>query len=121
MPNVRRFHPRRTTTATPPRSAPAECIDRSDGICQGCGDQEATEAHHWTYPSEEWTTADHLTGFRRFRHDLITWATWFVHRGGAPQILTELFPHLLRRPARTPRGLGAQEGRSGSAASCSEV
>ena len=112
MPNVRRFHPRRYDHRHPtPQRAREECIDRSDGICQGCGDQEATEAHHWTYPSGERTTADHLTGFRRFCHDLITWATWFVHKGGAPQILTELFPTffagLLERPAGSePRRVG---------------
>ena len=101
-----------TTTATPPRSAPARSASTGPtASVRGAGTKRPQKAHHWTYPSEERTTADHLTGFRRFCHDLITWATWFVHKGGAPQILTELFPTffagLLERPAGSePRRVG---------------
>ena len=54
------------------RRARAECLARSGHTCQGCGDQHATEAHHWVYPPEEQTTADHVTGLCPSCHDVIT-------------------------------------------------
>ena len=41
-----------------PRHARDACLARSNRTCQACGKQEATEAHHWTYPPDGKTTAN---------------------------------------------------------------
>ena len=79
------------------RSARDACLDRSNGICQGCGQRKATEGHHWTYPPESETTGAHLTGFCKNCHDLITWSVVFFSRGGSRDLLAELFPLFLAR------------------------
>ena len=89
----RRYNHRHPTA----RRARKACLDRSNRICQGCGEQEATEGHHWTYPPEEETTAAHLTAFCRNCHDLITWAVWFFSVGGSRDLLGEVFPVFLAR------------------------
>ena len=89
----RRYDHRHTT----PRRARAECLRRSDHTCQGCGKEPATEAHHWTYPREEETTANHLTAFCGTCHDIVTWFTWFVSFGGSRELFRELFPAVLSR------------------------
>ena len=98
MPNARRSYRRRYDYRHPtPRRARTECLRRSNHICQGCGSEPATEAHHWTYPIEEETTANHLTGFCQDCHDIITWFIWFVSFGGSRELFRELFPALLAR------------------------
>ena len=96
MPNATRYYRRRYNYRHPtPRRARDECFKRSNDTCQGCGGENATEAHHWTYPPEEKTTADHLTGFCTSCHDIITWFSWFVSCGGSREFLCELFPVFL--------------------------
>ena len=98
MPDASRSYLRRYNYRHPtPRGARDECFKRSNDTCQGCGDEHATEAHHWTYPPEEETTADHLTGFCTSCHDIITWFSWFVSCGGSREFLCELFPVFLAR------------------------
>ena len=106
MPNARRSYPRPYNYRHPnARRSRAGCFNRSDGTCQGCGKDHAHEAHHWTYPTEEDTTANHLTAFCRYCHDLITWFAWFISSGGSRELLCELFPtflaRLLDRPDRS--------------------
>ena len=109
MPNAtgsyrRRYNHRHPTA----RRARAACLARSGKTCQTCGDQEATEGHHWVYPLEEETTADHLTGLCWCCHDVITWLIWFVSFGGSRALLCELFPvflaRLLDRPEQPETG-----------------
>ena len=96
MPDAKQSYRRRYNHRHPtPRLARTGCLQRSDHICQGCGRMPATEAHHWTYPPEEETTADHLTGFCGSCHDIITWFTWFISIGGSRELFRELFPALL--------------------------
>ena len=103
MPNAKRSYLRRYDHRHPvPRRARTECLRRSHHTCQGCGREPATEAHHWTYPLEEETTADHLTGFCQDCHDLITWFIWFVSFGGSRELFRELFPALLARALECP-------------------
>ena len=85
-----------------PQRARDECLQRSDHLCQGCGQRRATEAHHISYPPEEKTTANQLTGFCQYCHDLITWFIWFVSFGGSPALLLELLPALLARALEFP-------------------
>ena len=123
MPNAtgsyrRRYNHRHPTA----RRARAGGLARSGHTCQACGDQEATEGHHWVYPPEEETTADHVTGLCSFCHDVITWLTWYVSFGGSRELLGELFPVFLSqlldrreqpvtgrvgRARRVPHGWGA--------------
>ena len=103
MPDAKRSYLRRYDYRHPtPRRARTECLQRSDHICQGCGRVPATEAHHWTYPPEEETTADHLTGFCRDCHDIITWFTRFLSFGGSRELFRELFPAWLARVLECP-------------------
>ena len=103
MPDAKRSYRRRYDHRHPtPRRARAECLQRSDHNCQSCGEKPATEAHHWTYPPEEETTADHLTGFCEYCHDLITWYIWFVSFGGSRELFRELFPAVLARVLECP-------------------
>ena len=103
MPNAKRSYLRRYDHRHPvPRRARTECLRRSNHTCQGCGRKPATEAHHWTYPLEEETTANHLTGFCQDCHDLITWFIWFVSFGGSRELFRELFPALLARVLECP-------------------
>ena len=103
MPDARRSYRRRYDYRHPtPRRARAECLQRSDHTCQGCGEEPATEAHHWTYPREEETTANHLTGFCGYCHDIITWFIWFVSFGGSRELFRELFPAFLARVLECP-------------------
>ena len=96
MPDASRSYRRRYNYRHPtPRRARDKCFRRSDNTCQGCGDEHATEAHHWTYPPEEETTADHLIGLCRYCHDLITWSGWYVSCGGSREFLCEIFPAFL--------------------------
>ena len=98
MPDAKRSYRRRYNHRHPtPRRARAECLQRSDHNCQGCGLEPATEAHHWTYPPEAETTANHLTGFCEHCHDIITWYTWFISFGGSRELFRELFPAFLAR------------------------
>ncbi len=112
MPDAARSYRRRYNHRHPTaRHARDGCFDNSYRNCQGCGRQEATEARHWTYPPEEKTTADPLTGLCRNCHDLITWYVWFVSLGGSRELLGELFPVFLtqlldRRDRPEPRRLG---------------
>ena len=105
MPDAKRFYRRpynhRHST---PRRARAECLRRSDHTCQGCGLEPATEAHHWRYPLEEETTANHLTGFCEHCHDVVTWYTWFVSFGGSRDLFRDLFPAFLARVLECPEG-----------------
>ena len=94
----RRYNHRHPTA----RRARKACLDRSNRICQGCGEQEATEGHHWTYPPEEETTADHLTGFCPYCHHLITWYTWFISFGGSRELFREVLPAFLARVLACP-------------------
>ena len=49
------------------------------------------------YAREEETTADHMTGLCVRCHDILTWAVWYVSRGGSPQLLGALLPGFLAR------------------------
>ena len=103
MPDAKRSYRRRYDHRHPtPRRARAECLLRSDHTCQGCGQEPATEAHHWTYPREEETTANHLTAFCGSCHDIVTWFTWFVSFGGSRELFRELFPAVLARVLECP-------------------
>ena len=103
MPDAKRSYLRRYNYRHPtPLRARTGCLRRSKDTCQGCGLEPATEAHHWTYPPEEETTADHLTGFCQDCHDIITWFTWFVSFGGSRELFRELFPALLARVLECP-------------------
>ena len=103
MPDAKRSYLRRYNYRHPtPLRARTGCLRRSKDTCQGCGLEPATEAHHWTYPPEEETTADHLTGFCQDCHDIITWFTWFVSFGGSRELFRALFPALLARVLECP-------------------
>ena len=103
MPNATQSYPRRYNHRHPiPQRARDECLERSDHLCQGCGLQDAVEAHHYRYPREEETTANHLTGFCTYCHDLITWFVWFLSFGGSPTLLFELLPAFLARLLECP-------------------
>ena len=103
MPDAKRSYRRRYDHRHPtPRLARAECLGRTDHTCQGCGQEPATEAHHWTYPREEETTANHLTAFCGTCHDIVTWFTWFVSFGGSRELFRELFPAVLARVLECP-------------------
>ena len=103
MPDAKRSYRRRYDHRHPtPRRARAECLGRTDHTCQGCGQEPATEAHHWTYPREEETTANHLTAFCGTCHDIVTWFTWFVSFGGSRELFRELFPAVLARVLECP-------------------
>ena len=103
MPDAARSYRRRYNYRHPiPQRARDECLQRSDHLCQGCGQRRATEAHHISYPPEEKTTANQLTGFCQYCHDLITWFIWFVSFGGSPALLLELLPALLARALKCP-------------------
>lgn len=56
------------------RASRAQAFERSDGLCQYCGQFPATEAHHWRMqykpPSE--TTPDELTALCSLCHELAT-------------------------------------------------
>ena len=56
------------------RAARAEALDRSNGLCQFCGQRPATEAHHWAmdYPAEEETIAGDLTALCNVCHTTAT-------------------------------------------------
>ena len=82
--------------------ARTECLQSSGHMCQGCGLKPATEVHHWTYPSEEETTANHLTAFCQDCHDIMTWFIWFVSFGGSRELFRELFPAFLARVLECP-------------------
>lgn len=106
--SYRRRYNHRHPTARHARDA---CLERSDGTCQGCGTQKATEGHHWTYPREDETTADHLTGLCAGCHDLLTWTVWYFSLGGSRELLGEIFPAVLarlldRRDGPEPKRLG---------------
>ena len=103
MPNATQSYPRRYNHRHPiPRQARDGCLERSHHNCQGCGSAPATAAPHWCYPPEEATTANHLTAFCRYCHDLITWFVWFLSFGGSAALLLELFPALLARLLECP-------------------
>ena len=103
MPDAKRSYRRRYDHRHPtPQRARAECLGRTDHTCQGCGQEPATEAHHWTYPREEETTANHLTAFCGTCHDIVTWFTWFVSFGGSRELFRELFPAVLARVLECP-------------------
>ncbi|MYH31195.1 MAG: hypothetical protein F4137_20685 [Acidobacteria bacterium] len=103
MPDAKQsYRPRYNYRHPVPRRARIECLQRSDHTCQGCGLEPATEAHHWTYPPEEKTTANHMTGFCKFCHDLVDWFTWFSSFGGSRELLCELFPAFLARLLECP-------------------
>ena len=105
MPDAKRsYRPRYNHRQPIPRRARAECLQRSENNCQGCGARPATEAHHWTYPPEEETTANHLTGFCEYCHDIITWYIWFISFGGSRELFRELFPAFLARVLECPEG-----------------
>ena len=101
------------------RRARAEGLARSGHTCQRCGDQEATEGHHWVYPPEEKTTADHVTGLCPTCHDVLTWVIWFVSFGGSRQLLAEHLPvflaQLLDRRDRPETGRVGRARRIGHA------
>ena len=103
MPDAKRsYRPRYNYRHPTPRRAQAECLQRSDHNCQTCGTEPATEAHHWTYPPEEETTANHLTGLCEYCHDIITWVIWFISSGGSRELLRELFPAFLASVLECP-------------------
>ena len=103
MPDAARSYRRRYNYRHPiPQRARDECLQRSNYLCQGCGRTDATEAHHYCYPPEEKTTANQLTGFCQYCHDLITWLTWFLSLGGSPALLFELLPAFLARLLECP-------------------
>ena len=103
MPDAKQsYRPRYNHRHSTPRLARTGCLQRSDHTCQGCGLMPATEAHHWTYPPEEETTADHLTGFCESCHDIITWFTWFISFGGSHELFRELLPAFLARVLECP-------------------
>lgn len=58
------------------RRARNEALARSDGVCQGCGFEVASDGHHWERPGEYTAPADlegrHLTALCRECHALIT-------------------------------------------------
>ena len=56
------------------RAARAKAIKRSGGVCQLCGQRDATEAHHWAinYPAEVDTTANDLTALCAICHEIAT-------------------------------------------------
>ena len=58
---------------------------RSGGICQFCGQREATDAHHWasSYCAEEEVTEDDLTALCRPCHDIATALRGFARTGGS--------------------------------------
>ena len=85
-----------------PQRARHECLERSDHRCQGCGLTDAVEAHHYFYPPEEETTANHLTGLCKYCHDLITWFVWFLSFRGSPTLLFERLPAFLARLLECP-------------------
>ena len=103
MPDATQSYPRRYNYRHPiPQHARDECLERSDHRCQGCGVRDAVEAHHYCYPPEEKTTANHLTGLCEYCHDLITWFVWFLSFGGSPTLLFELLPAFLARLLECP-------------------
>ena len=56
-------------------SAKKDALERSDHICQFCGLEKATHAHHWAYfeyPSGKEVTEDDLTALCEPCHDLAT-------------------------------------------------
>ena len=56
------------------RTARAEALERSNGLCQFCGQRPATETHHWAtdYPAEQETTASDLTALCNTCHTTAT-------------------------------------------------
>ena len=66
-------------------NAKEECFNRSDGMCQLCGQEPADHAHHWKerYDAAENTKPEHLTALCSFCHDEIaTPLRRFTRRGG---------------------------------------
>lgn len=56
-----------------------EAFARSNSICQGCGQRDAAEAHHWAgtlhagpYPQDRDVCADDLTAVCKDCHDFFT-------------------------------------------------
>ena len=56
------------------RTARTQSFQRSDGLCQYCGQVPATEAHHWRmqYKPASETTPDELTALCSLCHELAT-------------------------------------------------
>ena len=56
------------------RASRTQAFKRSDGLCQFCGQYDATEAHHWRmqYKPESETTPDELTALCSLCHELAT-------------------------------------------------
>ena len=62
-----------------------KAFDRSGGLCQVCGQQPATEAHHWAhqYPPAHKTTAGDLTALCADCHFVATTLRRFTRAGGS--------------------------------------
>ena len=56
------------------RLARAQAMERSGGLCQLCGQLQATEGHHWatSYPREAGMTANDLTALCGICHEIAT-------------------------------------------------
>ena len=87
--------------------ARAEAFARSRGICQGCGQQPAVQAHHWAlhYPPAPATTADDLIALCAFCHCLATTIRRFTRAGGSRhQFLALLSEALAKCDLNSPLG-----------------
>ena len=76
-----------------------EAFARSNGRCQFCGLQPATEAHHWAvhYPPAHETTADDLTALCAACHLLATTLRRFTRAGGSRHQFSALFTEAISR------------------------
>ena len=85
MPDASSYPPRFNYRHPVYLCARAEAFARSRGVCQGCGQQPAVEAHHWAlqYPPAHATTADDLIALCADCHCLTTTIRRFTRAGGS--------------------------------------
>ena len=90
-----------------------EAFERSEGLCQLCGNRKATEAHHHAteYPPSEAVTGNDFTALCQTCHNLTHYAT-FASEAGISGIqlleaLSKLFSEPFGMPAGRPRRLDA--------------
>ena len=78
-----------------------ESLDRSSGICQFCGQREATDVHHWAteYGPEEEVTPEDLTALCQPCHEFATEMRRFVRVGGSIHQFRRAFSAAMRMAA----------------------
>ena len=81
------------------RAARRDAFARSGGLCQLCGQVDATEAHHWMgdYPPEAETRPEHLTALCGVCHSVATAIRRTVVAGGSRWTFKHAIKHAAKR------------------------